>query len=453
MGSLFAGIGGFDLGAERAGIKVKWNVEIDDACRKVLGKHFPPVDSYWDVREIDGGRLEPVDIITGGSPCQDLSVAGQRKGFGGLKSNLFYEMARIVNEMRTATEGKYPRYVLWENVPGALSTNGGEDFRTVLCLLLGQEVPKPKTRWQPAGVVVGKGSLAWRILDAQYFGVPQRRKRIFLIRDFSGGSAGEILFERKMCEGDTDEGVESRTAPALPVGEGAGSDSVDAGESGGGGSDGEATGKVLSIAGSWSKRRAQQLATNDDGKSYALCAGDVHRVMYAYDMSHYDAIREYKDKTYTLSARAGTGGQQVPIVLNAHDRHHEVTNDMTMPLTATHCKQPMVVSYGVVTKGNGDAFLSNERHMSLSTGGGQAGQGYPAVLTTGKRNVVRKLMPIECERIMGFPDGWTDGLSDSARYRLLGNAVVVPVTNWIFQRILKCHTQTKASNEQPSIRR
>lgn len=151
-----------------------------------------------------GDKIEPVDIITFGSPCQDMSSAGRRAGLGGSRSILFYEDVRIIKEMRGATNGKYPRYAVWENVPGAFSSNKGEDFRCVLEALIevvqpDTQVPAPdKARWPYADIYMGDGwSLAYRVLDAQYWGVPQRRKRIFLVADFAGGSAGELKGENQ----------------------------------------------------------------------------------------------------------------------------------------------------------------------------------------------------------------------------------------------------------------
>ena len=154
-----------------------------------------------DITQINGAEIEPVDIITFGSPCQDLSVAGKRDGLEGKRSNLFYQAVRIIREMREATNGVYPRIAVWENVPGAFSSNGGQDFRSVLEEITEAEIPMPKSgRWATAGMVRGNGrSAAWRVLDAQYFGIAQRRKRIFLVCDFAGQRAGEILFE---CEGN-----------------------------------------------------------------------------------------------------------------------------------------------------------------------------------------------------------------------------------------------------------
>ena len=208
LGSLFSGIGGFELAGTLCGIKPVWSSEIEPFPLKVTAARFPNAKQLGSVTDIDGGAVEPVDIISFGSPCQDLSVAGKQLGIHeGQRSNLFFEAVRIIKEMRKADEacgrtGKSirPRFAVWENVPGAFSSNKGADFKAVLEALAGVieadvSIPQPK-RWDTGGGIVGNGwSLAWRVYDAQYWGVPQRRKRIYLVADFAGERAGEILFE------------------------------------------------------------------------------------------------------------------------------------------------------------------------------------------------------------------------------------------------------------------
>ncbi len=201
LGSLIDGSGGFLLGGVISGITPLWASEIEPFPIRVTSKHFPNVKHLGDISTIDGAKIPYVDIITFGSPCQDMSVAGKRDGLNGSRSNLFYEAIRIIKEMRNATNGEYPKYIVWENVPGAFSSNKGEDFRSVLeeiCKIKEAKhvIPKPpKGKWEKSGNIVGKGySIAWRVLDAQFWGVPQRRKRIYLVADFAGGSAGKILF-------------------------------------------------------------------------------------------------------------------------------------------------------------------------------------------------------------------------------------------------------------------
>jgi DNA (cytosine-5)-methyltransferase 1 len=227
LGSLFDGSGGFPLGGLISGIAPVWASEIEPFPIRVTTKRLPFMKHYGDVSRMDGGSIEPVDIITFGSPCQDMSIAGKREGLDGNRSGLFYEAVRIIKEMRCATNGKYPRYIVWENVPGAFSSNKGEDFRCVLesvCRIADEtvSVPSPK-KWQSAGSIVGDGySVSWRVLDAQYWGVPQRRKRIYLVADFAGGSAGKILFESEGVSGYSAEGFRAWQGAAADAGEGFG---------------------------------------------------------------------------------------------------------------------------------------------------------------------------------------------------------------------------------------
>lgn len=211
LGSLFDGSGGFPLGGLLSGITPVWASEIEPFPIRVTTKRLPFMKHYGDVSRMDGGKIEPVDIITFGSPCQDMSIAGRREGLDGSRSSLFYEAVRIVKEMRCATDGRYPRYIVWENVPGAFSSNKGADFQSVLeeiCSVKGYEVdPARPERWANAGEIVADDfSLAWRVFDAQHWGVPQRRKRIYLVADFAGGSAGKILFESEGVSGYTPQG-------------------------------------------------------------------------------------------------------------------------------------------------------------------------------------------------------------------------------------------------------
>ena len=214
LGSLFDGSGGFPLGGLISGITPVWASEIEPFPIRVTTKRLPFIKHYGDVSKMNGADIEPVDIITFGSPCQDMSIAGRREGLDGSRSSLFYEAVRIVKEMRCKTNGRYPRYIIWENVPGAFSSNKGADFQSVLeevCSVKGYEIHTPRPEgWPTAGEIVADDfSLAWRVFDAQYWGVPQRRKRIYLVADFAGGSAGKILFESEGVSGYTPQGFRS----------------------------------------------------------------------------------------------------------------------------------------------------------------------------------------------------------------------------------------------------
>lgn len=214
LGSLFDGAGTCPFAAQQCGIKTLWASEIEPFPVLVTSARFPGTEQLGDITKIDGSKIKPVDVISFGSPCQDLSVAGKREGLSGERSGLFMEAVRIIKEMRGDTDGEYPKLAVWENVLGAFSSNKGEDFRVVLEELSKIKdsntiIPRPK-KWSNAGLILADGfSIAWRVLDAQYWGVPQRRRRIFLVVDFGGHSAGEILFERK---GLSRNFAQSRTA-------------------------------------------------------------------------------------------------------------------------------------------------------------------------------------------------------------------------------------------------
>lgn len=224
LGSLFDGIGGWLLAAQHAGVKPLWRCEIDKFPRAVSEYHFPDVKSYGDIRGVHGNEIAPVDIICAGSPCQNLSLAGNRKGLQGNESSLFYDSIRILREMRDATNGKYPRFFVWENVTGAFSSNHGNDFRAVLSEIGQTKIPMPESgRWGGCGVVrVPFCDIAWRTLDAQYWGVPQRRRRIFLVADFAaeGRCAAEILLVEKRLPGDSQESSSKEQGSPNGVGTG-----------------------------------------------------------------------------------------------------------------------------------------------------------------------------------------------------------------------------------------
>jgi len=221
LGSLFDGSGGFPLAGSLCGIEPKWASEVEPYPIAVTCSRFHDMKHLGDISKVNGGEVEPVDVITFGSPCQDLSVAGKRAGLKHTdngdeettRSGLFMEAVRIIREMREATNGKYPRFALWENVPGAFSSNKGEDFRVVLEELIKIVEPTasmpsvPQNGWPYADCYRGDGwSIAYRVLDAQYWGVPQRRRRIYLVADFRGERAGEVLFKREGLRGYFTEG-------------------------------------------------------------------------------------------------------------------------------------------------------------------------------------------------------------------------------------------------------
>lgn len=214
--SLFDGSGGFPLAASLCGIEPVYAAEVEPYPIAVTKNRFPKMKHLGDVSKVKGGEIEPVDIITFGSPCQDMSIAGKKAGLKHAdmgddettRSGLFLEVIRIIKEMREATNGVYPRYAIWENVPGAFSSNRGEDFRTVLEEFIRVKekdavMPAvPQAGWAYADCISGDGwSIAYRVFDAQYWGVPQRRRRIYLVADFRGECAQEILFKRESLRG------------------------------------------------------------------------------------------------------------------------------------------------------------------------------------------------------------------------------------------------------------
>ena len=334
LGSLFDGSGGFPLGGLLAGIEPVWASEIEPFPIRVTTKRLPFMKHYGNVSEMDGGKIEPVDIITFGSPCQDMSVAGKRAGLDGSRSNLFYEAIRIVKEMRQKTNGKYPRYIVWENVPGAFSSNKGEDFRCVLeavCRVKDDElsIPRP-AKWPYAGCIMGDGfSVAWRQFDAQFWGVPQRRKRIYLVADFAGGSAGEILFESEGLSGYTPQSFrswESITGDTADCFRETGCFGIDGYNSAM--SDKAAT---LGVNCGMSTGRNGMLVLNDQGgnrmdvtedKTCTLRAESHHPPVVMDEAiaieNHPTDSRvklEADGKVQTLTSRMGTGGNNVPLLL------------------------------------------------------------------------------------------------------------------------------------------
>lgn len=231
LGSLFSGSGGFELGGILAGIKPVFSSEIEPFPIRVTEKRLPEVKHYGDVNKLNGADLPPVDIITFGSPCQDMSIAGKRTGLDGSRSGLFYQAIRIIKEMRCKSNGKYPRYAVWENVCGAFSSNKGEDFQAVLesfCSVKGCEIDAARpAKWHNAGEILGDDfSIAWRVFDSQYWGIPQRRKRIYLVADFNDRCAGKILFESEGLSGYSAESFRSWQAAARSITQGSGASGI-----------------------------------------------------------------------------------------------------------------------------------------------------------------------------------------------------------------------------------
>ena len=298
LGSLFDGSGGFPLGGLISGIEPLWASEIEPFPIRVTTKRLPFMKHYGDVSKLDGAELPPVDIITFGSPCQDMSVAGKRAGLDGSRSNLFYEAVRIIREMRKATNGEKPRYIVWENVPGAFSSNGGEDFKAVLDTIRRVKDPEADTprpaKWPNAGCILADDhSIAWRVFDAQYWGVPQRRKRIYLVADFAGGCAEKILFESEGLSGYTPQGFRSWQGSAGTAEEGSHPAGV--------GTDGY-NGAIDTVAATLGVNCG--MSTGRNGVMVLENHPADSRVTLSDD-----------GKVQTLTSRMGTGGNNVPLVM------------------------------------------------------------------------------------------------------------------------------------------
>lgn len=408
-GSLFTGIGGFDLGFSRAGLDCAWQVEKDPDCRRVLNVNFPHTKRFTDVRGVTGrtgkgwaryGQLRAVDILAGGFPCQDLSVAGDRRGLAGARSGLWFEFHRLIVELR-------PRLVVIENVPGLLSSNRGADFALVLAGLSGVLPEIPKKGWRNSGF--GRGlyyNVAWRILDAQYFGVPQRRRRVFIIASFGTGSAAEILFEP--------ESVRGYPAPRR-----------------------EAQEEAPTVAGTLSANRGgmERPAGNANELDFCIPVADVSGTLgggsgergWSNDLDRSGAFIPFLTNNFGANGR-NWSDKEVAYTLDG-------SNGNAIAFGGNNTSGPIEVATALNAHGGaGRMDFESETFLQQVSSAGNLG--------------VRRLMPVECERLQGFPDGWTewgmeeDGQwehfkqqADGTRYRQLGNAVAVPVAEWLGHRI------------------
>ena len=364
------------------------------------------MEHLGDIKTIHGSNIPKADCIIGGSPCQDLSVAGKRAGLAGERSGLFMEQIRIVKEMRLLS-GK-PRFMVWENVPGALSSKKGEDFRAVLEEIVkvvdqNAVIPRPPGKWTTSGAIMGDGwSVAWRILDAQFWGVPQRRRRIALVADFGGQSAPEILFERKSLRGD------SAARRAARKGTSAGT--------------AECSGNASAIH----QNEIEELRKSNviciqgnciDRADTAGCNGKGWRYDTCYTLNTIDRPAVY-------DARGNGDGKTVPTLTGDHENR--------------------VTDYTAITfrmRGFGDYCADDIASCCKASG---AKDSTDLVIDT---DIVRRLTPLECERLQGYPDGWTEigdwidskgkkrVASDSARYKALGNSIALPPWRYVLTRL------------------
>ena len=428
LGSLFSGSGGFELAGILSGIRPVWNSEIEPFPIRVTTKRLPGVEHFGDVAKLSGAELPPVDIITFGSPCQDMSVAGLRAGLDGKRSVLFHEAVRIIKEMRKKTDGEKPKYCVWENVPGAFSSNGGEDFKAVLEAVIGireqgTEVPAPdKNGWPRADVYLGDGwSVAYRVLDAQYWGVPQRRARIFLVADFGGESAGDILFKSEGLSGYSAEGFEAWKKAAGNTGGGSGAaGSICLNDQGGERMDvsGEVTGTLraedhghpplVAAAGFCTEHSAKSRSIGyEEEVSPTLRAGVVpgtialehHPTDYRIRIGRGGVIQ-------TLTGRMGTGGNNVPLLMTP--------DGPFTPDALKRCgnaagsdagSERSPVYHG--TKNSHLTRFSDEAAVDTLVASEYKD---PPVVSAEPHYTVRRLTPTECARLQGFPDWWCSGL-------------------------------------------
>lgn len=475
LGSLFSGIGGAELAARAAGIETAWMVEKDPFAQKVLRYRFPGIPLFDDVQEVGAHNLEPVDVITAGWPCQDLSVAGKRAGLKGARSGLFHEAVRVIRELG-------PRYFVGENVPGLFSSGGGWDFAAVL------------DEMEESGAL----DIAWRVLDAQWFGVPQRRRRIFLVADFAGERAGEIL--------SLSEGVQRHPAPGREAGQAvAALTSNGVGTCGADDNQGQA-GHLLAYT-----RKPNGVAGGNPARYGKGTDSDATDTLVTHTLTSegHDASEDGTGRgtplvpAYALDPHITANGEKSH---EGHSKGGPTAFGLSEELAFSHrAERTQAIAFAQLTTGGGKpepvGFHTTQDpiHVEdgspclgqgtkngfgatgvLTTGGGKPGQGYPAVafaldpyastnseqshaahakggpraLGIGEDNLafshraertqsvaqgmaVRRLTPLEAERLQGFPDGWTDipGASDSARYRALGNAWAVPCGAWVMQGI------------------
>lgn len=452
------------------------------ASDEILNATVGRMRHLGDITKIDGRTAPWVDCIIGGSPCQDLSIAGKRAGLAGARSGLFMEQIRLVKEMREASGAAYPRFMVWENVPGAFSSNKGQDFAAVLeetIRIVEPEAPDievPDKGWPTWGGyrdVDGRWSIAWRVIDAQYWGVPQRRRRIALVADFGGCTAAEILFERKSLFGDF---AESRTARERPAGET---------ESGAayavrirGGCDGGGKGALVQTEKSGTLGtgndqtvfclqgngidRAETAGCNGKGwredQSYTLNTVDKPAVAYSFDSL---ASNSMKSKNPHSGCRAvecaktldttnpdpskNQGGiavvQNAPVCIGngQGDVASHLTPDVCQTLNCMH--DPMAIIAPTTLDGKEQTSTLCARDYK---GVGRCDT-FGRVISTPS---VRRLTPLECERLQGYPDGWTDigewvdtkgkrhkESSDAVRYKALGNSIALPPWRFVLYRL------------------
>jgi len=459
--SLFAGIGGFDLGLERAGFEVVRQVEIDRYCLRILNRHWPDVPKGKDIRkeepETYAERYGTIDLICGGFPCQDLSVAGKRAGLAGERSGLFYELLRVADSNPAS-------WVLAENVPGLLSSAGGADFATVLGELSGFFPEVPTDGWRNSGVCWGpKGCVAWRVLDAQYFGVAQRRRRVFIVRSPSTarGSAFEVLFEPDCVSGDPPpsrkEGERLTDTPT----EGFGSRGVDADQTANGNyAIGDEVSLCLKASGDFKQDPTHEtyIATLGHTQSNGLgvygqdvantleATGSSNQAVFCGDISG-PLTGGSGQRGWRVSAENAADGQLVVAATLRSGGDGGVPSSRGENLIRTVCGfQNQDLAHALRSNPSKADKPDSSTYVIAPT---LAAKNEPAnsqvtreewyTISARLMGAVRRLTPTETERLQGFPDGWTllgDKTPDSPRYKACGNAVCVNVAEWIGRRLM-----------------
>lgn len=393
--SLFSGVGGFDLGLEKAGWHCVAQVEIDKHCQQVLARHWPQVPKWGDISTVSGADLPPADAVVFGSPCQDLSVAGKRAGLQGGRSSLFYEACRVIGELQDAANHALPRFIIWENVTGALSSNAGRDFGAVLDAL----------------AELGALDIAWRVLDSQWFGVPQRRRRVFVVVDTAGHCAGQIFPVTQSLSGHSDQSPQKGKdiAGTLGGGTAGGGPKVD--------TDRMTFIPVQDVVGTLSPGAHPGGVNGQDAHTGQLVPAVWVKSRRAKSDSDHETWVE---------------GSVTP-TLNAFDNGSE--------------SRATVLSFGWQEQPYAGTVFT-EQAATLTTSKTQAVFSEPVG--------VRRLTPVECERLMGWPDDHTaltaagKPVADSNRYRMCGNGVVAPVATWIAQQINEgLRKETNAGPPQP----
>lgn len=408
--SLFSGIGGMDLGLERAGWSCVGQVELNPKAQAVLARHWPDVPKWSDVRDVGRHNLPPARLLCGGFPCQDVSIAGRRAGLAGKQSGLWFEFHRVLAETT-------PEWVLIENVAGLLSSNQGRDFAIVL-----------------RGLVECGYGVCWRVLDSQYLGVAQRRRRVFIVGHLGSGRAAEVLFERESLPGDTAPRRRTGQETSRSTASGAGStgESVSAVDVRNLALTDELSGTLQAKEQGYSLNYINPILVGtlgtEMGRNRGL--GNANETdLIVYGLSTYETPKFAEGIQPTLTSPSPTGGGQPPAVVITDRMDRWVEDDD---------KIRAVQNDGKSSTAQEHVYFKPEGITDSLTGAHVA-----KVIT----KQVRRLTPTEAERLQSFPDGWTDGQSDSERYRQLGLAVTVNVAEWLGRRIEKAAYKAASSEE------